>query len=90
MSGADGFSNADLMSTFGNRGNHNASDTDGSNDNRNNGNNGKEDGDEFDVGRSRMRNLLFGSELKGASEVRIFGKFFIQRIFDGKHGSVIW
>ena len=39
MSGTDGFSNTDFMSAFGNCGNHNASDTDRSNDDGDNGNN---------------------------------------------------
>ena len=90
MCGTDGFSDANFVSAFGNRGDHNASDTDRSNEDRNNGNNGKQNSDKFDVGRSGMRNLLFGSKLEGAGEVRIFRKFFIQRIFDGKHGGMIW
>ena len=90
MSGTDGFSNTDFMSTFGNRGNHNTSDADGSNDDRNNGNNGKQNSDKFDIRRSWVGNLFFGSKLEGAGEVRIFRKFFIQRIFDGKHGGMIW
>ena len=37
-----------------------------------------------------MRNLFFGCELESTGEIRIFGKFFIQRIFHGKHSGMIW
>ena len=90
MSSTDGFSDANFVSAFGDCGDHNASDTDRSNDDRNNGNNGKQNSDKFDIRRSWVGNLFFGCELKGAGEVRIFRKFFIQRIFDGKHGGMIW
>ena len=77
------------MSTFGNRGNHNTGNTNRADNNRDNRDNGKQNSDKFDIRRSWVGNLFFGSKLEGAGEVRIFRKFFIQRIFDGKHGGMI-
>lgn len=67
------------MSTFGNRGNHNTGNTNRADNNRDNRDNGKQNSDKFDIRRSWVGNLFFGSKLKPQAMRLGFSESFLFR-----------